>query len=210
MDVHPPHEPIHSWRDFFIHLITITIGLLIALGLEGAVEWGHHRSLVREARKDVREEFEINHGLVSKNLSSVHADELRIAADIKTLVSLRAGKKVEHGELMYTVSWSSFGDSAWKTAQTSGALGYIDFKSAQELSDVYAQQDFATESATRIYRNQTLAIAPMFIAGEPNEMSAQETQLCLERSADLLLELRTLEQVLEQLDRQYNEQLKRM
>jgi hypothetical protein len=210
MDVHPPHEPIHSWRDFFIHLITITIGLLIALGLEGVVEWGHHRSLVREARKDIREEFEINHQLVSKNLASVHADEQRIAADIKTLVSLRAGKKIQHGELAYTVTWSSFGDSAWKTAQTSGALGYIDFKSAQELSDVYAEQDFASASATRIYRNQTLAISPLFITGDPNQMSAHETQLCLERSADLLLDLRSLEEILQQLDRQYSEQLKRM
>ena len=37
MDVHAPHEPIHTWRDFFIHLITITVGLLIAISLEGMV-----------------------------------------------------------------------------------------------------------------------------------------------------------------------------
>jgi len=39
MDVHPPHGAIHGWRDFFVHLIVITLGLLIALGLEGIVEW---------------------------------------------------------------------------------------------------------------------------------------------------------------------------
>jgi len=38
MDVHPVHGSIHSVRDFFRHLLTITIGILIALGLEGIVE----------------------------------------------------------------------------------------------------------------------------------------------------------------------------
>ena len=34
LDVHPTH----TWRDFFLHLATITIGLLIAVGLEQTVE----------------------------------------------------------------------------------------------------------------------------------------------------------------------------
>jgi hypothetical protein len=34
IEVHPPEEPLHGWRDFLIHLATITIGLLIALSLE--------------------------------------------------------------------------------------------------------------------------------------------------------------------------------
>lgn len=168
MDVHPPHEPIHSWRDFFIHLATITIGLLIALSLEGLVEWSHHRHLVHEAHNSIREELKTNPTLVASNLSSIREDEERIGGDIKLLVSLRSGKKIEHGSLQYTVSWSSFSDSAWRTAQSSGALGLIDFKTARDLSGVYAQQDFAVSTATRIYRNQTLAIAPLFISGDPN------------------------------------------
>jgi hypothetical protein len=33
LDVHPPHNPTHTWRDFFIHIATIVIGLIIAVGL---------------------------------------------------------------------------------------------------------------------------------------------------------------------------------
>jgi hypothetical protein len=43
LDVHPPHEPIHTWKGFVIHIATITIGLLIAIGLEQMVEYFHHR-----------------------------------------------------------------------------------------------------------------------------------------------------------------------
>ena len=39
MEVHPPHSPVRSIKDFMVHLLAITIGLLIALGLEASVEW---------------------------------------------------------------------------------------------------------------------------------------------------------------------------
>jgi len=33
LDVHPPEEKIHGFKDFLLHLFTITVGLLIALAL---------------------------------------------------------------------------------------------------------------------------------------------------------------------------------
>jgi hypothetical protein len=49
LDVHAPHETIHTWKDFLIHLTTIVIGLLIAVGLEQTVEYFHHRHQVAES-----------------------------------------------------------------------------------------------------------------------------------------------------------------
>lgn len=193
-----------------MHLITITIGLVIALGLEGAVEWWHHRNVVHEAEAHIREEFESNQRLVPVNVSSVRADEKRIAADIKQLLSLREGQKIQHGNLEYTVSWSSFSESAWKAAQSSGALVYINLRTAQDLEGVYTQQEFVATTAERIYENQTRAIAPLFITGDPNAMSRDEIQTTLERSADLLLGLRSLEQLLSELNKQYTEELKKL
>ncbi len=43
LDVHAPHRTVHTWKDFIIHIATITIGLLIAIGLEKTVELFHHR-----------------------------------------------------------------------------------------------------------------------------------------------------------------------
>ena len=51
MDVQPPHQPVRGWKDFALHLLTITIGLFIALSLEAAVQSLHHRHLVRDARR---------------------------------------------------------------------------------------------------------------------------------------------------------------
>ena len=41
IDVHPAPHAAHSWHDFFIHIATIAIGLLLALGLEQTVEHFH-------------------------------------------------------------------------------------------------------------------------------------------------------------------------
>src|SRR5579863_6651715 len=42
LDVHAPHEAVHTWKAFFIHIATICVGLLIAVGLEQTVEAVHH------------------------------------------------------------------------------------------------------------------------------------------------------------------------
>src|ERR1019366_2657757 len=42
LEVHPSQSAIHSWRDFFIHIATICVGLLIAVVLEQTVEAVHH------------------------------------------------------------------------------------------------------------------------------------------------------------------------
>jgi hypothetical protein len=56
LDVHPPHHPTHTWKDFLIHIATIVVGLLIAIGLEQAVEAIHHASERRELIAELREE----------------------------------------------------------------------------------------------------------------------------------------------------------
>ena len=49
MEIHAPHEPVHSWREVIRHLTIITGGVLIALAFEGVVAWADRRILVREA-----------------------------------------------------------------------------------------------------------------------------------------------------------------
>lgn len=58
IEVHAPHEATHTWTDFSIHIGTIVVGLLIAIGLEQGVEWIHHRHELVTLREDLRQEDE--------------------------------------------------------------------------------------------------------------------------------------------------------
>lgn len=59
MDIHKP-KAAHSWREFAIEIATIVTGILIALGLEQAVEQLHERRAALEAHESVRAEIANN------------------------------------------------------------------------------------------------------------------------------------------------------
>ena len=67
---------MHTWRGFLIHIATIVIGLLIAVGLEQTVEFVHHRHQRNLLEEQMHEVF----------ASNLRADE----ASFKQLSALRA------------------------------------------------------------------------------------------------------------------------
>jgi hypothetical protein len=89
LDVHAPHESIHTWKNFFIHLATISIGLLIAIGLEQTVEYVHHRHQIAGMMEKLRTETLENRDILLTNLketdrvTSVVDDNLRSLAAIR-------------------------------------------------------------------------------------------------------------------------------
>jgi hypothetical protein len=56
LDVHAPHEVLHTWRGFFIHIATIVVGLFIAVALEQSVEGFNRHQEVAALREDLRQE----------------------------------------------------------------------------------------------------------------------------------------------------------
>ena len=56
LDVHVPHEVLHTWKDFLIHIATIVIGLFIAVALEQSVEAINRHHEVAALREDLRQE----------------------------------------------------------------------------------------------------------------------------------------------------------
>lgn len=60
IDVHAPHEATHTWKDFFIHIATIVVGLLIAIGLEQTVEAVHRHIERRDVVESLMTEADTN------------------------------------------------------------------------------------------------------------------------------------------------------
>jgi hypothetical protein len=56
LDVHAPHEGLHTWKGFFIHIATIVVGLFIAVALEQSVEAIIRHHEVAALREDLRQE----------------------------------------------------------------------------------------------------------------------------------------------------------
>ena len=142
IDVHPPHERIHGWRDFLLHLATITIGLLIALSLEGLVEWQHHRHLVHEAEASLYAEIKSNESGLESVLADVRNQQATLKQDVVVLDQLiKNPKSNNHQKMSIAYRIAGFDDVSWKTAQNTGALAYMPYARAQEYAGIYSLQD---------------------------------------------------------------------
>lgn len=124
IDVHPSHQPIHSWKDFLIHMSAICLGLLIAIGLEQTVEYLHHRYQAREARASIQRELIENATVVQQNLARLTADQAALAKDMDVLNS-NAPDAQALSLLQYSWYQVRQHDVAWNAAKTDGSIALI-------------------------------------------------------------------------------------
>ena len=161
MDVHAPHEPIHTWRDFALHLIVVTIGLVIALSLEALVERIHQRHLLHTAETNLRAELDTNRHLLAGDEHQLDLTEAELQQDIATLIARKSNPSVAE-PLNFDWVWNGMEDSAWTTARDSGALVLMPFDTQQGWSVIYGQQGAVNDQA-RVY------IADIYRAAAPTK-----------------------------------------
>src|SRR6185312_6169162 len=145
MEIHPIHGPVLTLREFFTHLAVITIGILIALSLEGLVEWRHHKELVHEARGNILAEVRKNQETVRQTIAELKQRENDLNHIVTVARQLETDPKSFKSGSM-TVDWSDHElySTAWKTASVSGAVTYMSYDELQHYTDAYdSQQDFA-------------------------------------------------------------------
>jgi hypothetical protein len=151
LDVHAPHEPIHSWKDFLLHLVIISVGLLIAVGIEGLVELHREHKLVAEARATMREEIQHNADQMKEAVVNLDRQAATMKKNIETLTRIQENPKDKESQnASINADFSTLGlrDTAWKTAETTGALSFMPYAESLRYSNVYSsQQDFLIQQS---------------------------------------------------------------
>ncbi|HEV2620219.1 MAG TPA: hypothetical protein VGU23_09820 [Acidobacteriaceae bacterium] len=144
LDIHDAHHAASTWREFFIHIATIVLGLVIAVSLEQTVEYFHHRSERRQLEDDLRAEAERRIPLETRHLK---AFAIQADWDRETLERGRAAA-ASGGFVTFVLPdrpQSNFlprpEDAAWPAAKASGLVAVL---SSQEVEgwdrvDFYAQ-----------------------------------------------------------------------
>jgi hypothetical protein len=137
LDVHAPHESIHTWKGFFIHIATIVIGLLIAIGLEQSVEYIHHHHQLQEARRELLIEVDDNLHLIELNIESTRKTSLALDADIAILRAKQSSNSPAAMKLDYTWHPNDTQDGGWQAAKQSGALSLMPHEELRRYTRVY-------------------------------------------------------------------------
>ena len=135
LDVHMPHGGIHTWKEFWIHLGTITLGLLIANSLEQTVEGLHHAHQRHQVEEDLRVEAENNQNVIEHDLRMQELKSWFVQAQSSTSV-----RPIRQGVFRFqlasppcvavsvgtaTIRYFAPSEAVWTAAQESGLLALL-------------------------------------------------------------------------------------
>ena len=190
MDVHAPSEPIHTWKDFFLHLITITIGLLIALSLEAFVEMLHHRSEVKETREALRIEREHNHKSFAMNTTYFRTGGALIQNNLTVLVYLQQHPGTPEEKLPGLVVWGAYyepiTEATWKTAQQTNVTALMPQDEVTKNDALYSELEQLESTQLDLFRAVTRAQKYSFIDPNITHLTPAQLETEIDLTQDVL------------------------
>jgi hypothetical protein len=142
LDVHAIHSPVHAWRDFFIHIATIVVGLCIAVGIQQTVEFFHNRYQRAELRQALRLEREDNYKTLAANTAAWRWGTAELQNNLLVFQYLQRhpGTPQEKlpGVLLWLTSNYEYSSAAWDAAQQSGLVTLLPREEIETNSILYS------------------------------------------------------------------------
>ncbi len=182
LDVHPPPHAAHAWRDFFVHIATIVIGLLIALGLEQSAEGIHHRRQLGEVRDAIAEERAANEREFATTTDMFRRETKRLQTNLAVLQYLQqhpgAAPDTWPGKISWHTYITSFSTAAWQSAQNLGVTARMAPPDVRQLEHLYHALNVV--QASNAERLRALSAARRYTASDADPSRLTATQLANE------------------------------
>ena len=194
--------------DYFFQFVTVTAGVLIALLINGLVEWQSNRDLVAEARATIAREVAVNRKDLAATLTGIQGDLQKLDSGLQFANDILAKRPISVNELNFHINLSDLTASAWRTAERTGALRYMDYDEAQRLSLLYDFQDLLVERQRALLALMSDVTAILSGGFDPDKPNLDDVKMFRERLMRLRAALTIHEQMCKRLDERYAEALK--
>jgi hypothetical protein len=128
IDIHDAHHAASTWRDFFIHIATIVLGLIIAVSLEQTIDYFHQRYERRHLREDLRAEAQRRIPVIAATLRqlAIRADWDREAVRRGRAASVSGGfVTIVIPDRPQNLPTLRPENAAWPAAKASGLLAVL-------------------------------------------------------------------------------------
>jgi hypothetical protein len=179
----------------------VTAGVLIALLLQGLVDWAGDRTLVREARANIRQELEDNLKEIDGQIAGLDTREAHQNDALRLSEEILATGKSEITQIDLGFSLAEVSSASWHSAQLTGALALMEYRDVQTLSKLYDFQDLYIAENRRTLERLSAALTG--VARDPRKASRADLEAfrheVLALQASLLIE----SQLAKQLSRSY-------
>lgn len=135
---HHAGHPFGSLRDFVFHILTISLGLGLALAGEAAVEYYNLRELANETREYFRAELEDNRKAVEQHVKASAEMEAALTKALALVdTDAPASKKIM---VAAPHEFLDLNTGSWDPAVATGALNYVTLAEVRTYSQIHLNQ----------------------------------------------------------------------
>ena len=198
----------YTSSDYFFQFVTVTVGVLIALLINGLVEWNRDRELVADARATIAREIADNKQDLEASLSGMAAEMKSLDNAMRFASEMLETKKTAINELKVGLNLSDLSSNGWRTAERTGALSHMPYDEVQKYSRLYDLQDLITEQQRRMLEQLGSASAILSSDFNPDNPNLKDLEAFRGSVMGLRSALTIHEQMARRLAERYAEALK--
>jgi len=162
IDVHVPHKSDHTWTDFFIHIATIAVGLLLAIALEQTVEAIHRHHERRDLQADLRDEANNNRAIIARDLriqdlepwfqQAIDAVDSATPVQGRIHITLPPAPCIPGSVGTAKYRYFAPSEAVWTTARESSLVGLLPVEQARMYARLSHNYDLLAGSREEVYR----------------------------------------------------------
>jgi len=123
-DNHSVRQIPNRWKDFFVQIAAIALGLLLAVGLDRVVGYLHGRQQLTEARRELRLELAQNRDVWNRNSAELQRIEKELKTDLQVIQELQSHSPTT-AKLDYSVGFYAVKDGPWQAVRQNGSLNLM-------------------------------------------------------------------------------------
>lgn len=178
IDVHEPHQTIHTWRDFFVHIATIVIGLIIAVGLEQTVERISQLHELSETRAGLAHEQLANQESWAADEHDWRRTFVELKNNLTVLEYIKHHPGTPQNALPGDLSWNQspfiWNHAVWDATQQKGVVQRMALKEANGYVEYYAIMSGLSEQSGQAWTAINEAHSFDLLDPDPTHLSAQQ------------------------------------
>ena len=191
------------WKRHVVELVTITVGVLIALSLEGVRQWLSDRALVGEAERILLVEIEENHAEIERVIAGDEQRQQSLEQAMRFADELLEDGTTEVNELDLGFTLAELSSASWATAERTGAIAHMDYEYVRELSRIYEAQDLFVGQQRQDLARLSSAMAVLSTGDDPTRAQAEDLRRFRAEVVGLRAQLFIQRQLAERLEALY-------
>lgn len=208
LEVHPPEKRIHGVREFFLHLFTITVGLLIALGLENVASAMHHRHQQEQAEATIRQEMRENRDHIAQADRAIKGELDSLSAMLAYLEARSKGQDASTAGISLGFSMIHLQNAAWRTAGATGVVEYMHYDDVERFAEAYDTQDAFNGLQSQTLENYLKLISYVAANKDPKNLSQADVESAISDVRNTIAHLGAMRDVSHNLLESYDDALK--